>query len=67
MKVTATRNTCIGAAQCSQSAPNVFTQDDDEGLVEILDADPPEAEWENVRQAENLCPSASIHLKDDAK
>lgn len=65
MQIRVTRDTCIGAGQCSMSAPAVFTQDEDEGLVEVLDAFPPEAEYDNVREAEMLCPSASIHVTEN--
>lgn len=65
MKITVNRETCIGAAQCSQSAPQVFTQDQDEGLVELLDPSPPEEEHDNARAAEDLCPSASIEITED--
>lgn len=65
MKVITTPETCIAAQQCSKSAPNVFGNDDD-GFVELLNANPTDpADQEGARQAEGLCPSATIHIEDD--
>jgi ferredoxin len=33
--------------------------------VEVIDENPPESEWDVVREAEALCPSATIHVDDD--
>lgn len=66
MKVTTTQSTCIAAGQCALSAPNVFQQREGDGIVELLNPDPPEDEQDGVREAELLCPSGSIHVEEDA-
>lgn len=66
MKVVTTQETCIAAQQCSKSAPKVFGYSDDGGFVELLNANPTDpADQEGARQAENLCPSGTIHIEED--
>lgn len=66
MKIVTTQETCIAAQQCSKSAPNVFGNDDADGFVELLNASPTDpADQEGARQAENLCPSGTIHIEED--
>ena len=61
MHITADRDRCVGAGQCVLAAPAVFDQDDD-GLVAPLTADPAAGEQEAVRQAVNVCPSSAIWI-----
>ncbi|MFK0297185.1 ferredoxin [Streptomyces sp. NPDC090442] len=61
-RVTADRETCIGAAQCAYSAPAVFDHDDD-GYVLVRDPHPGPHEWEAVREAVDLCPARAIVLR----
>lgn len=56
--------TCVGAGQCVLSAPDVFDQDDD-GIVRLLqDATALDAE-DDVRLAGRTCPSQSIRIDLD--
>jgi ferredoxin len=54
------RDRCIGAGQCVRVAPQVFTQDEDEGLVVLLDENPPPELHDAVRTAAKLCPARVI-------
>ncbi|WP_309128703.1 ferredoxin [Microbacterium sp.] len=66
MKVTVNPTTCIASGNCGRTAPRVFTnRDEDGGFVSVLDEHPPESEWAAVREAQDLCPSATIHVEDD--
>ena len=66
MKVTVNPTTCIASANCSRIAPTVFAnRDEDDGFVSVIDETPPESEWAAAREAEALCPSATIHLRED--
>ena len=65
MKVITNQSTCIAARQCSQSAPSVFGNSEDGGLVELLNERPAEEDREGAREAENLCPSGSITIDED--
>lgn len=61
MKFTVDTGKCIGAGQCALVAPEVFDQDDD-GTVVVLRADPPAEADGAVEQAAALCPAAAITL-----
>ena len=47
-------------------APEVFDQDEKEGLVMLVDAAPPAALAGYVRKAALLCPAQAIRLEGDA-
>ena len=66
MRVTINPTTCIASGNCGRTAPGVFANlaEDDE-FVSLIDENPPEAEWAAVREAENLCPSATIRIEED--
>ncbi|MFD8147217.1 ferredoxin [Streptomyces sp. NPDC059708] len=55
------RERCIGAGMCAVTAPEVFDQDDD-GLVVLLDAEPDAARLTSARMAAGVCPSGAITL-----
>jgi ferredoxin len=62
MHVTIHEEKCIGAGQCVLSAPSVFDQRDDDGVVILLNADPSDSEGADVRDAAALCPAAVIEV-----
>ena len=57
------KDKCITSGQCVMAAPAVFDQDD-EGIVLLLDEDPPESEHAAVREAATVCPAQLIHLAE---
>ena len=57
---------CIGAGQCVLAAPAIFDQDD-RGLVILLDATPPAALHEAARKAAKLCPARCITIVEDGQ
>ncbi|MET0235297.1 MAG: ferredoxin [Kibdelosporangium sp.] len=61
MHVEGDRDVCVGAGMCVLTAPEVFDQDD-EGIVTVLAAEPPADEEPAVRQAATLCPSGAVKL-----
>jgi ferredoxin len=63
MRVTADRDVCVGAGLCALSAPEVFDQDDD-GLVTVLDGEPDGGNQARAREAGNLCPSGAVQIAD---
>jgi len=65
VRVVADRSKCMGAGMCALNAPEVFDQDEDEGLVVVLDAEPPAERRFAVRDAVNLCPASAISLAGD--
>ncbi|MEU7281599.1 ferredoxin [Streptomyces sp. NPDC045431] len=54
------RERCIGAGMCVLTAPEVFDQDPDDGLVILLDAEPPTAHRAAARMAAGLCPARAL-------
>jgi ferredoxin len=61
-RVRVDRDRCCGAGNCVLTAPTVFDQDDDDGLV-LLRADTvPPGDVDRVRRAVDLCPAGAITL-----
>jgi ferredoxin len=65
MRVRASQAKCVGAGSCAALAPAVFDQDDDSGIVEVLDEHPPESERSAVEQAVEFCPAQAISIEED--
>ena len=63
-KVHVDEDLCIGAGQCVLAAPQIFDQDD-RGLVILLDATPPPALHEAARKAAKLCPARAITIEEE--
>lgn len=64
MRVVVDKERCVAAGQCVLSAPEVFDQSEDDGLVILLD-ESPEGLDDAVRMAAQLCPSQAIAIVDD--
>ncbi|KPI22400.1 protein of unknown function DUF1271 [Actinobacteria bacterium OK074] len=62
MKINVDRDRCVGAGQCVLAAASVFDQSDD-GLVELLSPEPAQEQYDAVREAELICPSAAIEIQ----
>jgi len=54
---------CVGAGQCALVAGSLFDQDDD-GIVVLLDPNPDPREEALVRRAASLCPARAIVVDD---
>lgn len=65
MRVAADRDVCIGSGNCVFTAPAVFDQDDDEGLVVLLSADVDVQGAGAVRDAVAHCPSGALRIAED--
>jgi ferredoxin len=50
---------CVGSGQCVLAAADVFDQRED-GIVLLLDANPPTGLHEQVRLAAAVCPALAI-------
>jgi ferredoxin len=66
MKVTVDQDKCCGAGTCVLLAPDVFDQRDEDGIVVLLDEQPPEELHPIVREAASVCPAAAISLSENA-
>ncbi|MBZ4320810.1 ferredoxin [Streptomyces huiliensis] len=64
MDIRVDRTRCLGAGMCALTAPQVFDQDEDDGLVLLLDAHPPQDRHTAVRTAAGICPASAITLTE---
>ena len=69
MKVTVDQPKCVSAGNCVAYAPDVFDQDEDDGSVILLEANPtPDRRLpdraDDVRQAAEACPAHAIFVQD---
>ena len=64
MKIEANRDVCIGAGMCVMTAPEVFDQDEDDGLVVVLQAEVPPEHAEAAARAVAGCPSGALRRVD---
>jgi ferredoxin len=63
VKVSVNRDICIGAGNCVLSAEKVFDQDDF-GIVELIDESPSAEHHQAVREAALLCPANAIQITE---
>jgi ferredoxin len=64
MKVTVDQDKCVASGQCVLSAGDVFDQREEDGIVVLLNPNPPVDRAEDVRRAAALCPSRAITVED---
>ncbi|MFF0333383.1 ferredoxin [Streptomyces fimicarius] len=57
------RGRCVGAGQCVLAAPAVFDQDEQDGLVLVLDEEPAASQSEAVHHAVWVCPSGALTFR----
>lgn len=62
VRISTNRDRCIGAGLCVLTAPDVFEHDDD-GLVTLLEPEPPAAREQDVRLAHQLCPARALTVE----
>jgi ferredoxin len=65
MKVHVDRQRCVGSGQCAQTAPGIFDQDERDGIVILLAAEPPAVGHAAARKAAHLCPARAISIIED--
>ena len=63
MRIKVDFDLCQGHANCMGEAPDVF-QVDDNGFLNILQEEPPEALREKVELAVKYCPTGAFRLED---
>jgi len=63
VKIEIQRDACVGAGQCALVAGDVFDQDDD-GIVLLMEPVPPAHAEAAVRRAASLCPARAIHIDE---
>jgi ferredoxin len=64
MKVIVDQDRCCGAGQCVMLVPEVFDQRDEDGIVVLRNAEPPETLHARVREAASVCPAGAIRVSE---
>ena len=62
-RITVNADLCIGGGQCVLAAPDLFDQDDD-GIVVVLNEFPGHDQEAAAREAVAVCPARVIELVD---
>lgn len=65
MQLSIDRDRCIGAGMCALTAPEVFDQDAEDGLVLLRTAAPPPGLRATARLAAGLCPAAALTVIEE--
>lgn len=64
MKVIVDQDNCISSGNCVLNSTAVFEQRDEDGVVVLLNENPPAEEAENVRRAVVECPAQVIKIEE---
>ncbi|GAA0469295.1 ferredoxin [Streptomyces stramineus] len=64
MDITIDRERCVGAGMCALTAPEVYDQDEEEGLAVVLTTALPPHQAGKARLAAALCPAGAITVHD---
>ncbi|MFQ6396191.1 ferredoxin [Nocardia sp. KC 131] len=64
MKVFIDEEKCVACGQCVAAAPEVFDQRDEDGIVILLEANPPPEQVADVRDAAAVCPALVITIEE---
>ncbi|MEV7983135.1 ferredoxin [Streptomyces sp. NPDC086519] len=64
MKVVVDEDKCVAAGQCVAAAMDVFDQRDEDGIVVVLNENPPAELADDVRNAAAVCPALAIRIED---
>ncbi len=62
MKVVIDQSKCVAAGQCVAAA-EVFDQRDEDGIVILLNENPPQELADDVRNAAAVCPALAISIE----
>jgi ferredoxin len=63
-KVVVDRAKCVGSGNCVLSAPQLFTQDEDDGLVRLIAPAPGREDMEAAELAVHSCPAQALRIVD---
>jgi ferredoxin len=64
LKVIVDTKRCVSSGNCADLVPAVFTQDDNTGVVMLLQERPDASLAEVVRKAALCCPSQAISIEE---
>lgn len=64
MKISVNQDKCVSSGQCVLNAMDLFDQRDEDGVVELLEAEPDPDQVDNARAAAAACPALAIDIKE---
>lgn len=64
MKIDTDQEVCCGSGLCASTAPRVFDQREEDGIVVALTTEPAEADYHAVRAAAAACPTSAITVTE---
>jgi ferredoxin len=64
MQVSVDQDRCIASGQCVRTAPTVFDQREEDGVVTLQQESPPARLDKDVRLAEAMCPALAITISE---
>jgi ferredoxin len=64
MKVTVDQEKCASSGNCVMHAPEIFDQRDDDGVVVLLNENPPAEVADSARKAAAGCPALAIGIEE---
>jgi len=64
MKVIVDQHKCVSAGLCVVSAPDVFDQREDDGVVTLLTETPATELARDLNEAAMLCPARAIRIEE---
>ncbi|MFC9997763.1 ferredoxin [Nocardia sp. NPDC127526] len=64
MRITADRDRCCGSGMCALTAPEIFDQSPDDGLVVLVDPAPAADRHAVVHEAIRNCPVGALSATD---
>jgi ferredoxin len=64
VRVIVDQHKCVSSGQCVVAAGDVFDQRDDDGVVVLLDDNPPAELQGGVREAAATCPALAITVEE---
>lgn len=62
MKITVDQDLCVATGQCVRTAPDVFDQREEDGVVTLLTDDAPADQRQAVEEATHACPVGALRL-----
>ena len=63
LKVQVDRSKCIGSGQCVFTAPEVFDQGEEDGIVRLISDEPDLSLSADAKAAERNCPASAIRVE----
>ncbi|MBW0019008.1 MAG: ferredoxin [Mycobacterium sp.] len=64
MKVIVDEAVCASSGNCVMNAPEVFDQRDEDGVVVLLNPNPPAEQAQGARKAAAACPALAIRIEE---